>query len=84
MDDAIQKCRELGYEDEKIIVDAILCFDDRYEISEWAESLFRYKTAQQVYNRRAEMDAFYYYYEDVVRVVPGFENINFRHLITTD
>ena len=45
MDDAIQKCRELGYVDEKIIVDAILCFDDRYEISEWAEGLFRYKTA---------------------------------------
>ena len=84
MEDAILKCRELGFDDSDIIVDAILCFDDRYEITAWPESLFRYKTAHQIYERRTEMDDFYYYYEDVVRVVPGFEDVNFRHLITTN
>lgn len=45
MEDAITKCRELGFEDENIIVDAILCLDDKYAIKAWPESLFRYKTA---------------------------------------
>lgn len=30
------------------------------------------------------MDDFYYYYEDIVRIVPGFEDVHFRHLITTN
>ena len=84
MEDAIQKCRELGFEDQDIIVDAILCLDDRYAISAWTESLFRYKTAHKIYERRTEMDDFYYNYEDVVRVVPGLEDVNFRHLISTN
>ena len=84
MEDTIAKCRGFGFDDKDIIVDAIMCFDDKYEVEEWPESLLNYKTAYEMFQRRTEMDDFNYYYEDVVRVVPGFKNVNFRHLITTN
>ena len=35
MDEAIHKCREKGYEDERIIVDFIACFDKVVEVENW-------------------------------------------------
>lgn len=48
MEDAIGKCRELGFEDHDIIVDSIMCTADKYVIEEWDREMLHYKTAYEM------------------------------------
>lgn len=82
MDESIMKCRERGFEDEDIIVDAILCFDDIIEIEPWTLRESKFKSAYAIHNRRMEISNLYFYYEEIIRVVRQFPNVNFRHLVT--
>ena len=80
--DAIHKCRDHGFKDEDIKVDVIMCFDKVVQIEPWTKQEFKYKSAYELFNRKLEYTDFYYYYEDITRVVRGFPHVQFRHLIT--
>jgi hypothetical protein len=82
MDESILKCREKGYDDEHIIVDMILCFDKVVEVEHWDLKSAKYESAYGYYKRRDALTNFYYYYEEVIRVIRGFPKVQFRHLIT--
>lgn len=43
--ESIVKCRESGFEDKDIIIDAILCFDKVVKIQEWQKKEIKYKNA---------------------------------------
>ena len=75
IDESILKCREKGYDDEHIIVDLILCFDKVVEVKEWTLRDAKYESAWGIFQRRNEFSDFYYYYEEVIRVVRGFPNV---------
>ena len=82
MAEAIIKCRERGFEDKDIIVDVIMCFDKVVTVDEWSKEFHKYKNAFEIYLRKEDLRNFYYYYEDVTRVVAGYPNVQFRHLLT--
>ena len=42
----------------------------------------KYKNAWDLYERKEYLKNFYYYYEDVTRVVRGYPKVKFRHLIS--
>lgn len=75
MAEAIIKCRERGFEDKDIIVDVIMCFDKVVTVEEWTNELHKYKNAFEIYLRKEALRNFYYYYEDVTRVVAGYPNV---------
>jgi len=81
LNEAISKCRDNGFEDENIIVDVIMCFDKVVVVEDWNKREFKYKNAYEVYNRRMEYNDFYYYFEDITRVIRGYPKVHFRHLI---
>jgi hypothetical protein len=75
MSEAIIKCRERGFKDEDIIVDVIMCFDKVVTVDSWSKELHKYKNAFEIYLRKEDLRNFYYYYEDVTRVVAGYPNV---------
>ena len=42
----------------------------------------KYRSAWDIVNRQNVFRDYYYYFEDISRVVKGYPNIHFRHLIT--
>ena len=82
LDEAILKCREKGFDDEHIIVDIILCMDNPAKVEEWTMKDAKYKSAWDMKARRTEYSDFYYYYEDITRVVRGYPKVYFRHLMS--
>jgi hypothetical protein len=42
----------------------------------------KYESAWGYHKRRESFGNFYYYYEEVIRVIRGFPKVQFRHLIT--
>lgn len=42
----------------------------------------RWKSGEQLYKRRQHYKEFYYYYEDIMRVIRGYPEVDFRFLIT--
>jgi len=82
LSEGIIKCREQGFPDEKIIVDVIMCFDKVVEIEPWTMEIKKFKNAFEYYLRKEHLRDFYYYYEDVTRVVQGYPDVVFRHLLT--
>ena len=79
--DPIERCREEVTRDEDIIIDVILCYEDTYEIEDWSLPETRWRTALDFYRRRKEINKYYYYEEDIMRITRGYHNINFRLLI---
>ena len=47
----------------------------------WTMQEIKYKNAYELYMRKENFRDFYYYYEDITRVVRGYPNVHFRHLI---
>jgi hypothetical protein len=82
LDESILKCREKGFKDENIIVDIILCFGVVAHIEEWSMIDAKYKSAWGMKERLGEYSDFYYYYEPITRVVRGYPNVHFRHLMS--
>ncbi len=50
--DPISRCREEGYADKDIIVDAVLCYGSVLDITEWDEENTRWMSALDFYKRR--------------------------------
>ena len=82
LSEAITKCQDMGYKDEDIIVDVILCFDKVVHWDEWTMQESKWKNAYDLYNRKNYFSDFYYYFEDITRVVRGYPNVHFRHMIS--
>ena len=59
-----------------------MCFDKVVEIPQWTKRDTLYKNAWELFQRKEEYRDFYYYYEDITRVVRGYPNVHFRHLLT--
>jgi len=81
LNEAISKCREHGFADEDIIVDVVMCFDKEIKVEDWPKNEFKYKNAYEVFDRKTQYIDFYYYYEDITRVIRGYPKVEFRHLI---
>jgi predicted acylesterase/phospholipase RssA len=82
IDEPIIRCKEAGYDDKDIIVDVIACFSDVATIKEWTLTESKYKNAYDIFNRKNMFEYYYLWYlEDILRIVKGFPNVNFRHLI---
>jgi hypothetical protein len=64
------------------VVDIIMCFDKAIEIEEWTIEEARWKSGYQMYERRQAYKNYYYYYEDIMRVIRGYPDINFRFIVT--
>ena len=76
IDEPIIRCREQGYNDEDIIVDLIACFDQVAEIKKWSLLEAKYKNAYDIYKRKELYEDYYYWYlEDILRIVKGFPNV---------
>lgn len=82
LSEAITSCKDKGFKDEDIIVDVIMCFDKIISWDDWTMKDSRYKNAYELYNRKEYFKEFYYYYEDITRVVRGYPNVHFRHMIS--
>jgi len=82
LSEAIVKCNDLGYKDEDIIVDMLMCFDKNIAWDSWSMNNAKYKNAYELYQRKESLRMFYYYYEDITRVVRGYPNVHFRHLMS--
>ena len=80
--EAILRCREEVEDDKNIIVDIILCFPAPVYLEKWTTSDARQKSAYEFSQRKEEMKIYNEAYEDVVRTVRGYPNVNFRYLIT--
>jgi len=59
-----------------------MCFDKVVEIEPWTMEIKKFKNAFEYYLRKEHLRDFYYYYEDVTRVVQGYPDVVFRHLLT--
>lgn len=45
----------------------------------------KYKNAYDIYSRKQKLEYYYYWYlEDILRIVQGFPDVTFRHLILPD
>ena len=82
LSEAVLNCREKGYDDRDIIIDVIMCFDKVVEIPQWTPGEVKYKNAYELFARKEAYIDFYYYYEDLTRVVRGYPEVEFRHLLT--
>ena len=79
--EAIVKCRNMGAKDEDIIVDIILCYPGPLGVKHWTYEESKWKTSWDMNNKKKELKDYYYYKEDVERVMKGFPHIKFRHVI---
>lgn len=82
LSEAVIQCQDKGFKDEDIIIDVILCFDQVIEWEDWTMDESKWKNAYDLYKRKEYFRYFYYYYEDVTRVVKGYPNVHFRHMIS--
>lgn len=81
--EAIVRCREEVDKDEDIIVDIVLCFDQPVKIPEWTLDEGRQSNAYQFYQRKSDFkDYYFWYYEDVIRVMRGYPHVKFRYVVT--
>jgi len=78
--EAVIRCREEVEKDEDIIVDIILLMNKPINIKEWTMKEAKWKNAYQINQRTKELKNYYYYYDDVYRVIQGYPNVNFRYL----
>lgn len=53
LSEAVTKCNELGYKDEDIIVDMLLCFSKEIEWDPWTIHDYKYKNAYEMYTRKS-------------------------------
>ena len=81
LSEAVMKCRDFGFDDEDIIVDILMCFNNVVELKQYTMAESKYLNAYELYQRTAELRGFYGSYEDVTRVVRGFPRVTFRHLV---
>jgi len=81
LSEAVTKCNELGYKDEDIVVDMLLCFSKDIKWDQWSIKDYKYKNAYEMYTRKSTFRSFYYYYEDLTRVMRGYPKVHFRHMI---
>jgi len=51
MSEAIVKCKDLGYKEEDIIVDVVMCFDKVVNIENWSMDYSKFKNAYELYKR---------------------------------
>ena len=82
--DPIERCRQDGYTDENIIVDAILCYGDVPSIEKWSfdeKDGMRWKNASSFYQRRKAITELINTTEDFTRLKRGYHNVNFRFAI---
>lgn len=49
LSEAIVKCNDLGYKDEDIIVDMLMCFDYNIKWENWSMKDAKYKNAFELY-----------------------------------
>ena len=59
-----------------------MCFEKVVNWDEWSNTDVKFKNAYDLYKRKEYFREFYYYYEDITRVVRGYPRVHFRHLIT--
>ena len=59
-----------------------MCFDSVIKIPQWEMREIKYKNAWDLQVRHKFLKDFYYYFEDLIRVVRGYPDVNFRHLIS--
>ena len=78
---AIDKCRDMGVPDSKIIVDVLLCFDGPVDIKEWTYEEAKYKSVKELYERKIDLKNAYFYLEDIDRVMRGFPDVQFRYVL---
>jgi predicted patatin/cPLA2 family phospholipase len=81
LNEAILKCREFGFEDKDIIADMILCHGEPLGIKQFGKIESKYMNAYDIWNRKGEFNSYYEHYEDVARVVRGYPEVYFRHMI---
>lgn len=79
--EAILKCREFGFDDKDIIVDIVLCSGQKMELREFSKRESEYLNAYDIYARKNELQFYYGVYEDILRVMRGYPEVQFRHLI---
>lgn len=82
LQEVVTKCKDEGYEEKDIIVDLILCFDYVVKWDDWTMNTAKYKNAFDLYKRKELYRFFYFYFEDITRVVRGYPNVHFRHMVT--
>lgn len=81
--EAIVRCREEVDKDEDIIVDIVLCFDQPVKIPEWTLEEGKMQNSYQFYMRKSDYkDYYFWYYEDIIRVMRGYPHVNFRYVVT--
>lgn len=53
------------------------------KIPEWSLEEAKWKNAYQFYERKSDFrDYYFWYYEDVIRVMRGYPHITFRYLVS--
>ena len=66
-------------------MDVIACFDSVAVIKEWTLTEAKFKNAYDIYTRKSVFEYYYLWYlEDILRIVKGFPEVNFRHLVLPD
>lgn len=81
MDEAILRCREMGFNDSDIIVDVIFNFDGRVELKNFTHQEFKYQNAHDMFKRKEELHGFWRAYRDVIKQIPAYPEVTFRHMI---
>lgn len=81
--EAIVRCREEVDKDEDIIVDVVLCFNEPHKIPEWTLEEGLNTNTYNLYNRKNYLkDYYFWYYEDLIRVMRGYPHVKFRYVVT--
>ena len=79
--DPIERCREEGYNDEDIIIDVLLCYENPLILQEWDSENINWQTAWNFYNRRKSIKHYYFHTEEIQRLFRGYHDVNFRLVI---
>ena len=79
--ESILKCREFGFSDSDIIVDTILCTDKVLKLNSYTLDESKYLNAYELFTIKENLHEYYGNYEDVVRVMRAYPDVNWRHLI---
>lgn len=67
MDEAILRCREMGFNDTDIIVDVIYNFDGRVELNNFTKEEHKYQNPKSMFKRKEELHGFWRAYRDVIK-----------------
>jgi len=52
-----------------------MCFDSKTEVEKWTIEEARWKTGNQMFQRKEDFNTYYYYYEDILRVIRGYPDV---------